>query len=735
MSDAGALRVAWFRTATTFRSRRSGLVTLVLLVGLVGGLAMGALAAARRTQSAFATYLTSINASNLTVSEFGGQGNGGGSVDLSAAAVRRVAQLPGVTHVARAIPITAAPLRPDGAPVLDNATLQQALAIASLGIFFDQDRATVLQGRMANPNRADEIVMTATAAHLLGFHLGEVIPYGLYTPQQQALPDFGTASVPPHRLVRAKLVGIVQVSNAVVEDDIDRYPTFVIFTPKLAHEIVADNSQVSSGAVTYGLQLRAGDAGAKAVEESFPSLIAPGLTYDFHAAAPVEEKVDLTVKPLAIALGVFGGIAALAVLLTAMQVISRQLRAADDDLTVLRALGAGTTTVAADTLIGLLGAIVAGAVAAAVVAVALSPLAPLGPVRPVYPGSAIAFDWTVLGLGVLALVVGLGAVAVVLTYRGAPHRVARRRQKGAAGTSRIVRAATSRDMPAPVLVGMRFALEPGHGRTAVPVRSALLGSALAVALVVATFTFGSGLQSLVSHPSLYGWNWTYILNPSNIVPNKATALLNHDRDVAAWSPYDYNDAELDGQNVPFLFEDTTQPTLTPPLLSGHNIAAKNQIVLGAATMVALHTHLGGTVYLTYGNPKDAPEDIPSTPFVVVGTATMPAVGFSSLVADHTSMGTGALISEAGLPAAFRQAAFVSQGGANLVFVRMRAGISAAAGRADLQRVAEAADRELAALPGGRGWARASRSWVCNVPPRSSITGPSAPPPACSPGPW
>ena len=46
-----------------------------------------------------------------------------------------------------------------------------------------------------------------------------------------------------------------------------------------------------------------------------------------------------------------------------------------------------------------------------------------------------------------------------------------------------------------------------------PVRSVLLGSSLAVALVVTTLTFGSSLQTLVSNPPLYGWNWTYILNP------------------------------------------------------------------------------------------------------------------------------------------------------------------------------------------------------------------------------
>jgi hypothetical protein len=44
----------------------------------------------------------------------------------------------------------------------------------------------------------------------------------------------------------------------------------------------------------------------------------------------------------------------------------------------------------------------------------------------------------------------------------------------------------------------------GHGRTAVPVRSALAGAGLAVVVVVATVTFGNGLAALNSHPALSG---------------------------------------------------------------------------------------------------------------------------------------------------------------------------------------------------------------------------------------
>ena len=55
--------------------------------------------------------------------------------------------------------------------------------------------------------------------------------------------------------------------------------------------------------------------------------------------------------------------------------------------------------------------------------------------------------------------------------------------------------------------GVRLALEPGRGRTAVPVRAALAGTALSVLAVTAAFTFGANLLQLVNTPPLYGQRW------------------------------------------------------------------------------------------------------------------------------------------------------------------------------------------------------------------------------------
>ena len=123
------------------------------------------------------------------------------------------------------------PLGPDGAPRF-AATAHVNPAGSVDGLYFDEDRATAIEGRMASPGRADEFVTTAVGARLLGLHIGQVVPMGFYGPAQASLPGFGTARVPPQRRIAMKLVGLVVFNNEVVEDDADRLPTNVLFTQR-----------------------------------------------------------------------------------------------------------------------------------------------------------------------------------------------------------------------------------------------------------------------------------------------------------------------------------------------------------------------------------------------------------------------------------------------------------------------------------------------------------------------
>ena len=693
---ARVFRVSWYRFRTTLHKRWTGYVTVVLLMALVGGLAMGAIAGARRTQSAFPTYLAATNSSDLRLQTYvitNENGFGGGSL------TQKLEHLPQVTAVASAPTLLVTPVGPNGRPLASAVNNDDISAVGSVGgEYFSQDRVTVAQGRMANPRSSAEIVTTAEAAKLSGWHVGEIIPFGALTVAQiEAGANPNTAELALR--FSAKLVGLVVFANQVVDDDVDRFPTLVLMTPALTRRLSA-----SAAYASYGLRLEHGSSDVAAVEREIIQLLPRGSIYTFHVTAVTEAQVERASKPEAIALGVFGAIAALVTLLIAGLAIGRGLWADGEDIDVLRALGADPATLTWGATLGLLGAVVLGALLAVGVGVGLSPLAPIGPASQVDPAPGIAFDWTVLAAGFGVLVAGLGTFTLAFAYRRAAWRRLGKRPEPLERGSIVVNSAARTGLPAPAVAGLRFSLERGHGRSAVPVRSALIGAVVAVMVVVATITFGSGLSTLVSHPSLYGWNWSYAINSpgGSDVPPKALASLDHDHDVADWTGYNFADVQMDGQTVPVLLG---QPNAAvgPPILSGHGLEANDQIVLGPATLAALHTKIGGTVEVSYGTPQDAPVYVPPTPMVVAGTATMPAIGTSGAL--HPSMGTGALIPTGIEPARFQRVLTnpdPNLNGPAIVVVRLRNGVPAAIGLASLQRVADAADRVMAADPEGAG---------------------------------
>ncbi|HEX9548753.1 MAG TPA: hypothetical protein VF942_15550, partial [Acidimicrobiales bacterium] len=91
-------RVAWYRLRATFGRRWGGYLALALLIGLVGGIAMASIAAARRTQSSFPAFLASTNPSDLVISV---SDQAGTSDAVAAGFSTQIAHLPAVTHVKR----------------------------------------------------------------------------------------------------------------------------------------------------------------------------------------------------------------------------------------------------------------------------------------------------------------------------------------------------------------------------------------------------------------------------------------------------------------------------------------------------------------------------------------------------------------------------------------------------------------------------------------------------------
>ena len=110
-----ALQLASYRFRRSFRRRWGEYLTLVLLVGLLGGLAMGSVAAARRTDSSFSVYWASTNPSDLV----GGTGildPKAGLEPYEAPIVDEISHLPHVESIESQSGINLLPLQPDGAP-------------------------------------------------------------------------------------------------------------------------------------------------------------------------------------------------------------------------------------------------------------------------------------------------------------------------------------------------------------------------------------------------------------------------------------------------------------------------------------------------------------------------------------------------------------------------------------------------------------------------------------------
>ena len=367
-------RVATYRLRTTFGRRWTGYLAIVLLIALLGGLAIGSIAAARRTQSSYPTFLASTNPSTLFVPTANWQPGSPNSAGADPGISSSLLRLPLVRSVENEYNINAQPLGQNGYPLPPPAKAD-SLGISILnndgsidGEFSDQDRLTVIAGRSANPKRANEIMVSSIVAEALSLHVGQVLPFGFYTNAQTTLPGYGTGGTATfkakaHLAMDMKVVGIVTFNNQVVIDSLDATNTAqIVYTPALSHRLI----QCCITSTTTYLKLAHGVSDIAAVEREI-TRAHPGnpIPFGVESSTDVAERA---IKPESIALGVFGGIAALATVLIAGQAIGRQLRLRAEEGRTLRALGASPAMTMGDGLMGTFISVIVGSLLAVVVA-------------------------------------------------------------------------------------------------------------------------------------------------------------------------------------------------------------------------------------------------------------------------------------------------------------------------------------------------------------------------------
>jgi hypothetical protein len=628
--------LAWYAGRATWRQMWRITLLVALIGGLLGSVALGAVAAARRTDSGYGRYLHSVNASDVAVDVPG----------PVISAITAIEHAPGAVSSAAWIGVAANPVIRGQ---VEDSFLTNALTGSLDGEFYRQDKVTVLAGTLPPPSAADAIVLTQSMvtdfADQYGtwFRVGDRFTWQFY----RQLPG-SEAPIPAGR-VTFRIAAIVSTSPALV-DQFDSTTT-AILTPAETDRIlsvpVRDGYEWAFG--WADLRLRDGDAGVPALQtwltryadslrKSAPQY--GPVSFFFRRLAIVKQAAQQAIEPQALALAVLGGLAALALIILMAQGLAQLLSRPAADAPTLRALGASRPAAAAATAGWGVVAVLGVTLLSVAGAITVSPLAPVGPVRAYDPVRGFEADWLVLGGGGAVLLILLLSELGWLAWRS----VRQGRELPAARASSLVTAASRAALPVTIVTGIRHALERGTGRLRAPVLATLAGSMIAVTALVAALVFGASLTGLIANPARYGYTWNLLVQSSggwgswptgSLDPLDRNHLVAGQPGLLGWSEVGFAQLTLHNAEFPVMgiLSHPGRP-VQPPTTSGRPLTGQNQIEFGTVTMRQLGLHVGARIRLG------------SVPLTVVGTVTLPSFGV--VLTDHVSLGRGAMMDEATL---------------------------------------------------------------------------------------
>ena len=238
-----------------------------------------------------------------------------------------------------------------------------------------------------------------------------------------------------------------------------------------------------------------------------------------------------------------------------------------------------------------------------------------------------------------------------------------------------------------------MAFQPGYGRTAVPARSSLIATTVAVAAVVAAGVFGASFIRLTGTPHRYGQNWSEQLNLqfAGIPAAEVRAALAAQPGVTGYAAGDYGQVSIGGQAIPAIGLDPLRGRGFLTLLAGRAPATGAEIALGEGTLRSLHLRLGQRVPVGAGHG--------ARPMRIVGVATF--ARFSQASSAATDLGTGAVVPAAvlSLPSPPTCAGHVTC--YNFVLIRYRRGTSLRAAAARLAATVDQGRLPARDLPADR----------------------------------
>ena len=331
-------------------------------------------------------------------------------------------------------------------------------------------------------------------------------------------------------------------------------------------------------------------------------------------------------------------LAALAALLLVGQTLGRQilLEAAEDP--TLRSLGMTRGQLVGVALVRVAVVAGGGATIAVAAAVALSPLLPIGAAGRAQLDRGVTVDGPVLAMGGLVIIVLVEVGAALAAWRAARapgDNLGVADRYGPPRPSRLAGVFAALARQPSMTIGVRLALEPGRGRTAVPVWAAMAGAAAAVCAVTAAMVFTASLGHLGHSPSGYGVTWDLGVGDfAGAEPAERVAKLleaNPALSAVAGLLTPNVPVQIDGHSVPVMAMQARKGVVSPAVLEGREPLHPDEIALGSLTSRALGKRVGDTVTLIAGSkPRQ---------LRVIGRVVLNDGGFDSVIAP----GQGAVV--------------------------------------------------------------------------------------------
>jgi hypothetical protein len=593
--------VLWLRAKAQLRGRAGASLLLALLVGLAGALVLAAAAGARRSEAALPQFL----AANRTM-DAGVLVQSDEPFDDLAEARRRLAALPEVEQVFR---VTGA-LILAGVDPTDPGRWHRQLGVVALdpGGSLAFGRPIVVAGRLADERRPDEAVVDEELAERRHLRVGSIYRVGIYTLRQFGPAGEGQFVSPQGPVVDLRVVGIVRTPRDLVPVATEQDNIFVnggelYLTPAYWQRYGPNIARYGIG---LAVTLRQGQADLPRLRADLRRLYGDRAAVEAADALTTAETITAgtrrAIRLESIALAGFAALAALAALLLVGQTLGRQIVLEAVESPTLRALGITRAQLVGVALVRAAPIALAGAALAAAGAVALSPATPLGVARRAELTPGVAVDLPVLVVGAAALAVAVLACAAAAAWRAADapagplgvSEVAR-----AARRSRVGAALASAGLPPAAVNGTRLALEPGRGRTAVPIRSAIIAAAGAVCALTVAVTFSASLLGLLGDRRAYGVTWDVSVGNFSDpqTADQGAKKLAANPAVAAYAGVvtGLEDPLLDGRSVQIMALAPGKGELLPAVIEGRAPTQPDEIALGSVTMRTLGKQIGETV--------------------------------------------------------------------------------------------------------------------------------------------